>query len=277
MKKFQKVLIAGLLVAGMVLLAGCGGQQDENAGGEEADNVLVVGTNAEFAPFEYISEEDGETIVGFDIDLINAIAADQGFTVELQNLEFDGLVMAVQNGTLDAAIAGMTVNESRLEQVDFTETYYDGGLNIAVPADNTDINSEEDLAGKVVASQQGTTGADKCMELKEAGLVADVKLLKDINVCMMDMANGSCDAVIMDVPVNNRYAESHPDEVRIAAEIVVPEEEQEKYAIAVQKGNTELLDKLNTGLANVMADGTYDAIYDKYFGGEPEAESETAE
>lgn len=276
MNKFAKMMTAGLLVAGMVLLAGCGGggqqqqqQEQQNAGGEEK-TVLVVGTNAEFAPFEYVSEEDGETIVGFDIDLINAIAEDQGFTVELQNLEFDGLVMAVQNGSLDAAIAGMTVDEKRLEQVDFTETYYDGGLNIAVSADNTDINSEEDLAGKVVSAQQGTTGANKCMELKEAGIVADVKLLKDINVCMMDMANGSCDAVIMDVPVNNRYAENHPDEVRIAAEIVVPAEEQEKYAIAVQKGNTELLDKLNAGLANVMANGTYDAIYDKYFGGAAE-------
>lgn len=274
MKKFSKNLVAGVMAASMVLFAGCGNggsdadkdaNADANANNGEAI-VLQVGTNAEFAPFEYINEEDGKTIEGFDIDLINAIAADQGMTVEMQNMEFDGLVMALQNGTIDVAIAGMTVTEEKKGQVDFTETYYTAGLNIAVAADNEDINSEEDLAGKVVAAQQGTTGAAKCMELQEAGVVADVKLLPNINVCMMDMGNGSVDAVIMDIPVNNQYAASHPDEVKIAAEFAVPEgEEREEFAIAVQKGNTELLEKLNAGLQNVKENGTYDELFTKYF------------
>ena len=272
MKRFSKVVVAGVLAASMVLFAGCSGgnnnadgDKDVNANAESQEsNVLKVGTNAEFAPFEYVNEEDGTTIEGFDIDLINAIAADQGMTVEMENLEFDGLVMDLQNGSIDAAIAGMSVTPERVEQVDFTETYYDAGLNIAVAIDDDSIASEEDLAGKVVTAQQGTTGADKAMELQEAGVVADVKLLANINVCMMALANGEVDAVIMDIPVNNKYVAAHPDEVKIAAEFVV--EEPEQFAIAVAKGNTELLEKLDAGLANVKEDGTYDALIDKYFG-----------
>ena len=191
-------------------------------------------------------------------------------TVEINNMEFDGLVMAVQSGQLDAAIAGMSVTPDRAEQVAFTDTYYDAGLNIAVAADNEEIKSEEDLAGKVVASQQGTTGATKCEELKAAGVVAEVKLLPNINVCMMDMANGAVDAVIMDIPVNNKYVAAHPEETKIAAEFVVPEGEEEQFAIAVAKDNTELLEKLNAGLANVKENGTFDELMDKYFGGEAE-------
>lgn len=269
MKKFSKALVAGVMAASMVLFAGCGNggndaNQDANADGEEAI-VLQVGTNAAFEPFEYM-DDDGLTPIGFDIDLINAIAADQGMTVEIQNLEFDGLTMAVQNGQLDAAIAGISVTPVRMEQVDFSDTYYDAGLNIAVAADNTDINSEEDLAGKIVAAQQGTTGADKCEELQEAGIVSEVKILPDINICMLELANGSIDAVIMDIPVNNKYVELHPEEVRIAAEFVVPEGEEEQFAIAVAKDNPELLEKLNAGLRNVKENGTYDELFDKYFG-----------
>ncbi len=254
------------------MFAGCSGgnnnadgDKDVNANAESQEsNVLKVGTNAEFAPFEYVNEEDGTTIEGFDIDLINAIAADQGMTVEMENMEFDGLIMALENGSIDVAIAGMSVDPKRAKQVDFTETYYDAGLNIAVAIDDDSIASEEDLAGKVVTAQQGTTGANKAMELQEAGVVADVKLLANINVCMMALANGEVDAVIMDIPVNNRYVAAHPDEVKIAADIVA--EEPEQYAIAVAKGNTELLEKLDAGLANVKEDGTYDALIDKYFG-----------
>lgn len=270
MKNLNKALVAGVLAASMVLFAGCGnsnGAADQNADAN-ADEAIVlqVGTNAEFEPFEYM-DEDGQTPIGFDIELINAIAEDQGMTVEINNLEFDALTMAVQNGSLDAAIAGISVTPERQEQVAFTDTYYTAGLNIAVAADNEDIKSEEDLQGKIVTAQQGTTGADKCEELLEAGLVADVKILPNINVCMLELANGSVDAVIMDIPVNNRYVELHPEDTKIAAEFVVPEGEEEEFAIAVALENTELLEKLNAGLQNVKDNGVYNELFDKYFGG----------
>lgn len=93
-----------------------------------------------------------------------------------------------------------------------------------------------------------------------------MKILPDINICMLELANGSIDAVIMDIPVNNKYVELHPEEVRIAAEFVVPEGEEEQFAIAVAKDNLELLEKLNAGLRNVKENGTYDELFDKYFG-----------
>jgi polar amino acid transport system substrate-binding protein len=258
MKKFSKALVAGVLATSMMLFAGCGGNdaaQDANADAEQEAVVLTVGTNAAFEPFEMMAE-DGETIIGFDVDLINAIAADQGMEVEMVNMEFDGLVMAVQNGQIDASIAGMSITPERQEQVAFSNPYYDAGLNIAVAADNTDITSEADLAGKVVASQMGTTGAAKALELQEAGVVADVKLLENINVCMLALGNGEVDAVIMDIPVNGAYVAAHPEVAKIAAEFEV--EVPEQFGIAVSLDNTELLDKLNAGLENVKADAGLD-------------------
>ena len=110
----------------------------------------------------------------------------------------------------------------------------------------------------------GTTGAAKALELQEAGVVADVKLLENINVCMLALGNGEVDAVIMDIPVNGAYVAAHPEVAKIAAafELEVPEQ----FGIAVSLDNTELLDKLNAGLENIKADGTYDALIDKYFG-----------
>lgn len=264
MKKFTKVMVAGVLAASMVFFAGCGGNNDkqDDKQGADAATVLKVGTNAAFEPFEMMAE-DGKTIIGFDVDLINAIAADQGLEVEMVNMEFDGLVMAVQNGQIDAAIAGMSVTPERQEQVAFSNTYYDAGLNIAVAADNTSINSEADLQGKKVASQMGTTGAAKALELKDAGVIAEVSLLENINVCMMSLSNGEVDAVIMDIPVNGAYVAANPDVAKIAAPI--ESGEPESFAIAVSLENEELLAKLNAGLENVIANGKYMEIYDKYF------------
>ena len=110
----------------------------------------------------------------------------------------------------------------------------------------------------------GTTGAAKALELQEAGVVADVKLLENINVCMLALGNGEVDAVIMDIPVNGAYVAAHPEVAKIAAEFEV--EVPEQFGIAVALDNTELLDKLNAGLENVKANGTYDELIDKYFG-----------
>ena len=266
MKKFTKVMVAGVLAASMAFFAGCGNSNDKqneqaNSGAQETV-VLKVGTNAAFEPFEMM-DADGKTIIGFDVDLINAIAEDQGFKVEMVNMEFDGLVMAVQNGQIDAAIAGMSVTPERQEQVAFSNTYYDAGLNIAVAADNTSINSEADLQGKKVASQMGTIGAAKALELKDAGVIAEVTLLENINVCMMSLSNGEVDAVIMDIPVNGAYVAANPDVAKIAAPI--ESGEPESFAIAVSLENEELLAKLNAGLENVIANGKYMEIYDKYF------------
>lgn len=261
MKKTSKLLTAGLLVLSMLAFAGCGNKEEAPAGNEAEQQVetFVVGTNPTFAPFE--SQDEDGNIVGFDIDLIEAIAADQGIAIEVQSLEFDALIMALGNGSIDIIASGMTITPQRLEQVDFTDSYYTAGLNIAVAEENTTINGIDDLQGKVVAAQIGTTGALLCQELVDTGVAKEAKLLADVNICMMDLQNGACDAVINDIPVTNDYIKANPGVVKVVGDNFNAED----YGFAVSKENPELLAKLNAGLANVIADGTYDALYAKYF------------
>lgn len=264
MKKFTKFAVAGLLALSLAGLTACGGNNDnDQAANNDAppadEKTYIVGTNATFPPFEF-QDEDGN-IMGFDVELIKAIAADQGLAVEVQDMEFDGLIMALQNESIDIVVAGMTMDEDRRAQVAFTDSYYTAGLNIAVAADNTTIQGVDDLKDKVVAAQIGTTGAIKTAELAEQGLVKEAKVLADVNLCMMDLANGGCDAVINDIPVTKAYMLANPDTIKVVGEEFDPEE----YGIAVNQNNTALLEKLNTGLANVIENGTYDELYTKYF------------
>lgn len=263
MKKTSKLLTAGLLVLSMLAFAGCGNKNEAPAGNEAAQQpqaeVYVLGTNPTFAPFE--SQDEDGNIVGFDIDLMQAIAADQGIELKVESLEFDALIMALGNGSIDIIASGMTITPERLEQVNFTNSYYTAGLNIAVAEENTTINGVADLQGKVVAAQIGTTGALMCQQLVDDGIAKEAKLLADINVCMLDLQNGACDAVINDIPVTNDYVKKNPGVVKVVGENFNAED----YGFAVSKDNPELLDKLNAGLANVIADGTYDALYAKYF------------
>ena len=261
MKKTSKLLTAGLLVLSMLAFAGCGNKQEAPAGNdaEQQAKTYVVGTNPTFAPFE--SQDEDGNIVGFDIDLMEAIAADQGIEIKVESLEFDALIMALGNGSIDIVASGMTITPERLEQVDFTDSYYTAGLNIAVAQENDTINGIDDLKGKVVAAQIGTTGALMCQELVDTGVAKEAKLLADVNICMMDLQNGACDAVINDIPVTNDYIKANPGVVKVVGENFNAED----YGFAVSKENPELLAKLNAGLANVIADGTYDALYAKYF------------
>lgn len=274
MKKVSKLLTAGLLTLSLVVFAGCGNGGNQEAEvpdtGADEKSVYIVGTNPEFAPFEY--QDENGNIMGFDLDLMEAIAADQGFQIEVQSMEFDGLVMALQNGSIDIVASGMTITPERLEQVDFSDGYYNAGLNIAVLESNNTINGVEDLTDKVVSAQIGTTGALKCQELADQGLVKEAKLLADVNICMMDLQNGGCDAVINDIPVTSAYINANPGVVKVVGEEFDPE----IYGLAVSKGNTPLLEKLNTGLANIVENGTYDALYAEHFGVDEETPADAA-
>jgi len=269
-------LLVLLLVLGLtVALAGCGGggtatSQDtsgENAGegaaSQDGGKVYIVGTEPTFPPFEYVDENTGE-IVGFDIDLIKAIAERAGIQVEIKSMGFDGLIPALQSGNIDIAIAGITVDEERAQAVDFGPSYWEAHLQIAVAADNEDIKSVEDLKNKVVGVQIGTTGAAKAYELRDQGLVKEVKTYNTVDVVFMELMQGTIDAVINDLPVTEAYMARNPGKIKLTGEPF----EGEEYAYAVAKGNTELLEKLNAGLEQVKADGTFDQLVLKYFGGE---------
>lgn len=262
-KKWTAMLCTAAMA--VTLLAGCGGGGDTasteassaaSAGAESGSDVVVVGTNPTFAPFEY--QDDEGNMEGFDLDLMNAIGEDQGFDVEFQSMEFDALIGALTTGQIDAVAAGMSINADR-NNVLFSDPYMDASLGIMVAADNTDINSADDLAGKTVAAQIGTTGADKVNELEEAG-TATAKLLDNYNTCVQDLLTGGCDAIIIDMPVAQAYMEQHEGEVKLTGEPYAAD----YYGIAVDEDNQELLDKINAGLANVVADGTLDELCEKY-------------
>ncbi len=273
MKKWSKVLVSAVMMGSMVLAAGCGNDKNEPAQ-TPADNneqqaqtektTYIVGTNPTFRPFEY-QDEDGN-MVGFDLELMQAIADDQGFAVEFKSLEFDALTAEIDNGSIDIIASGMSITPARLEVVDFSEPYIDASLSVVVAADNDDITGVDSLKGKVIAAQIGTTGADQCFALQEQGIVDEknVKILQDYDLCFLELTNGSVDAVINDIPVTQAYMAKNPDQVKMVGDSLA----DDKYGFAISKGNTELAEKINAGLANVKANGVYDQLLIKYINGE---------
>lgn len=269
MKKYFKLILTGLLMVGlMIAVVGCGGEEpaassNEDTNEQQADSnekkVYIVGTEPTFPPFEMT--DDQGNITGFDIDLIKAIAEEEGFEVEIKKLGFDGLIMALQSGNIDIAASGMSITPKRLESVDFSDPYIDAGLKIAVTADNNEIKSKEDLKGKVAAVQIGTTGAEKAYELKEEGLLKEVKTFKTVDIVFMELLNGGADCVINDVPVTEAYMSKNEGKIKMVGEPLVGDQ----YGIAVAKGNSELLEKINSGLKKVKESGKYDELIKKYF------------
>ena len=273
MKKFLSVL---MILAMVLALAACSGDNSTSGGSADSSadsgsaEVLVVGTEPTFPPFD--TTDDQGNIVGFEMDLIKAIGEDQGFDVEFRSLEFDGLISALQAGTIDIAIAGMDASPERQEQVDFSDPYYTASLIVAVAADNDTIKSVDDLTPDMkVAAQIGTTGADMVETLKSEGKIAEAVILNGLDTAMMQLINGDVQAVINDTPVTENYISKQPDKIKTVGDTM---EASAPYAIAVQKGNTALLERINAGLATVQNDGTYDELIEKWLTGSSEADAE---
>lgn len=254
----KKSIIAVLLI--MVLafsLSACGGEEDTSG-----DTVVYkVGTEPTFPPFD--TTDENQNIVGLDMDLITAIGEDQGFKVEFENLSFDGLIPALKAGNIDIVAAGMNKDDpERQEQVDFSDAYYESQLFVAVAIDNDTINSIDDLTPDMkVAAQTSTTGAAKVEELKENGQIKEAVILDGLDTVMMQLINGDVSAVINDKPVTEAYMKKQPDKIKMVGEAL----NAENYGFAVQKGNQELLDKINAGLKNIKENGTFDELVDKWF------------
>ncbi len=260
----MKKLFTLLLVFAMVFsLAACGASKEEAAPTDDAakPTVYKVAMEPTFPPFDTTNEETQE-LDGFDFDLMNAIAADQGFEVEWVNMGFDGLIPALQAGNIDIIASGMNASPERREVVDFSTTYYDSGLVVAVKSGNKDIKSIDDLTKDMkVGAQIGTTGADLATELFNDGKVAEAKIYNGLDVAIMDLQNGTISALINDLPVTKSYMEAKPGTIEIVGDVL----NAEAYGFAVQKGNAELLDSINTGLQNMIDDGTFDELYAKWF------------
>ena len=270
----KKKIISALLVSMMTIsLAACGSANSsagsaadpapsaENASAasegssEESSSAggkLVMATNAEFPPYEY---HDNDEIVGIDAEIAEAIAEELGMEVEIEDIAFDSIIPEVTSGKADFGMAGMTVTDERKQSVNFTDSYTTARQSVIVK-DDSDISSIDDLSGKVIGVQTGTTGdlyatddyGDENIERYSKGMEA-----------VQALSQGKIDAVIID----NEPAKVYVSENE-GLTILDTAYAEEEYAICVALDNTELLDKINTALAKLKEDGTIDGIISKY-------------
>ena len=218
--------------------------------------VYKIGTNAEYPPFENV-DEAGE-IVGFDVDLITAIAEASGFEFEWVNTRWDGIFVALQSGEFDAVISAATITDERAEIVNFSDPYFNAGQMIVVRAGEAEIEGPEDLAGKKAGVQLGTTGDIWLTEQTQAEVVR----FDENTLAFQSLANGDVDAAVADGPTAVDIVKANPE---MMLKVLPDVYTEEFYGIAVNKDRADLLQAINAGLAAVRADGTYDAIYDKWF------------
>ncbi len=218
---------------------------------------VVVGTNAEFMPFEFMDEDNN--IVGYDIDVVMAVAKAAGFPARMHHQSFDTLIEGLDTGRLDAVISGMTITDARKEKVDFSDPYYNAAQVIVVRDKTNDITKIGDIKDKKVGVQLGTTGAMMAEEAMGQDN-PELKQFKKYNEVFSELSLGRIDAIVVDLPVAEAYVKKMRD-LKISSEPM----SEEQYGIAVKKGNKELLDKINDGLKKIRASGEFDEITSKWF------------
>ena len=250
-KKLVKTVLAGSLAVG---LAACGSSTSDGS-----DTVYKIGCDAKYAPFSM--EVDG-TYVGIDVEILDAVAAAEGFKYELTPMDFSGIIPGLSAGTLDGAIAGISVTEERKNTVDFSDGYYDSALALIVKDDNTTIMSLEDLSGTSAAVKKGTRGATFAEDNADT-YGFSITYYDDSPSMFLAVQNGNNDFLLEDYPViAYQINEGIQTGLKIAVDTVG---EGVPYAFAVKKGeNQDLLDMFNAGLATIKDNGTYDDILAKY-------------
>ncbi|WP_105618234.1 basic amino acid ABC transporter substrate-binding protein [Vallitalea okinawensis] len=258
-----------ILIIGLFTLAGCSAtnasveeketvvekeaEKKEEKTNEDEVTTIVMGTNAEFAPFEYMS---GNKVVGFDIDISEAIASTIDKELVIENMAFDSLIPALQAGKVDFVAAGLTVTEERKQHVDFSDPYFVSTQVIIKLADNTEINGPDDLVNKKIGAQIGTTGEMLAKDIEGS----DVQSFNAGYAAVMDLMNGKVDAVVIDQEPAKKLIANNEGTVILDEAL-----SHEEYAIAVPKGNEELLKAVNDTLKTIKEDGTYDEFYNQYF------------
>ncbi len=220
---------------------------------ELGKSTLIMGTNAEFEPFEY---RENDEIVGYDVDMVSEAALLMDMDVQVEDMNFDSLITALTSGKIDIIAAGMSVTDERLEVVNFSDPYYSATQVIIVPKEGATVSSSADLAGKKIGVQEATTGDIYVDENIEGAEINRFKKAVDASV---DLANGRLDAVVLDEQPAKRIVEQN-DALTILDEPLT----QEEYAIAVRKDNPKLLEAINAALSVLEDIGTKDVILDKY-------------
>lgn len=254
-KKAVSVMLAAACVAG---LAACGSSSssDEEGSGDKKD-TLVMATNAEFPPYEYY---EGQDIVGIDVDIATAIADELGMELKIEDMAFDSIIAAVTSGKADFGAAGMTVDPDREKEVNFTDTYAEATQVIIVNEDST-IAGPDDLVGKKIGVQLGTTGDMYVSDIEDATVERYNKGFEAVQA----LTQNKIDAVVIDGEPAKKFVES-AEGTKILDEAYTEEE----YAIVVAKDNDELLDQINEAIGNLKESGKLDEIVAKYISSDEE-------
>lgn len=279
MKKITALMLSSAM---MLSLAACGGSASTDAVSSEAASSeaasseavstaeaapaalttvtagkLTMSTNAAFPPYEMTT--DSGDFEGIDVEVAGAVAEKLGLELQVDDMDFDAALLAAQNGKSDIVMAGVTVTDERQKVMDFSDTYAEGIQSIIVPEDS-DIASADDLTGKAIGTQRGTTGYIYCTDdFGEENVIA----YDDGLTAVQALNNGQVDAVVIDNAPAKEFVEANP-----GLKILDTAYAQEDYAIGVAKGNTQLLDAINGALEELKADGTLQAIVDKYINAE---------
>lgn len=276
----RSLLTAASLCAGLFLVA-CGKKEPApavavtpapaaSAPAPAPARVYVVGTDAAYAPFE--SQNEKAEIVGFDIDVVKAIAAKAGIEVKFVNTPWEGIFNALNQGDRDLLVSAVTITDERKQTMDFSAPYFDAQQLIAVK-DNSKVAKFADLKKLKVGVQTGTTG-DEAVSKLQGKTSANIKRFESTPLALKELEAGGVDAVVADNGVVIHYVNNNTGSKfkTVADASFTPEQ----YGLPVKKGNTELLEKLNKGLADIKADGSYDKIYTQYFGVAPAAATANA-
>jgi polar amino acid transport system substrate-binding protein len=244
-KRTSLVLISILLISA-VLLSAC-----TKASGSE---TIKVATDATFKPFEFT--DDAGNLTGIDIDLMNQVAEKAGLKIEWVNLPFDSALAGISECQYDAAIAAISITDDRKQAMLFSDPYMTAGLVVVVAASNTTINGMDDLKGLTVAAQLGTTGELAAQAIENV----TYKPYDSYELAFLDLANGQIDAVVADSPVAAGYIKANPDKIKSAGDVF----DSADYGIAFCKTKTDLRDKVNTALNELIAAGVVDDLSKQY-------------
>lgn len=268
MKKLLSFAFMSILLIGLLAACGQGGSKDteqvtDNAGSEVAEKkVLKMGTSADFPPFEFVDTAKGEDIIGFDIDLANAITEKLGYEIEIQDMDFAGLIEALKSKRVDIVLSGMSATDERRESVDFSEIYYTADQMIVFKSEAA-LTSVEDLAGKTVGVQTASIQEEKANEIKETTDIV-IESRNRVPEIVQEVKAGRFDAIILEDAIAKGYLEKNKD----LAGFTLEGDEENGFAIAFPKGNEELVSEFNKVITEMKENGELEQLAIKWFGGE---------